>query len=82
MVCTALIQENFDCSSITSSIQLEEDQSINSSPYPDHPLNLAALDKSSQEVAILLQELQPNEGYLDLPYAEAFNWSTIFSKIP
>ncbi|CAF4057451.1 unnamed protein product [Adineta steineri] len=82
MVCTALIQENFDCSSITSSIQLEEDQSINSSPYPDHPLNLATLDKSSQEVAILLQELQPNEGYLDLPYTEAFNWSTIFSKIP
>jgi len=52
-----------------------------SSPYPDHLLDLSTLDEPSQEMATLLQELHANKGYLDLPYEQAFNWSTILSKL-
>jgi hypothetical protein len=54
---------------------------IVSSPYPDHLLDLTTIDEPSKGLAILLQELQPNEGYLDLPYDHAFNWSIVLSKL-
>jgi hypothetical protein len=50
---------------------------IISSPYPDHLLNCEFMDAPSKELAILLQNLQPN----DLPYDEAFNWAVILSKL-
>ena len=59
----------------------EAEKFIVSSPYIDHLLNLATVDEPYKELAILLQDLQPNEGYLDLPYDQAFNWSTILSKL-
>jgi hypothetical protein len=77
--------EEFQCSlsspSITPFSIGEPDDFIISSPYPGHLLDLSLLDESSKELAIVLQELQENEGYLDLPYDHAFNWSTILPKL-
>ena len=54
---------------------------IISSPYSDHLLNAEFMDAPSKELAILLQDLQPNDAYLDLPYDQAFNWAVILSKL-
>lgn len=66
---------------IVSSNGNEEKQLIVSSPYPNHLLDVTRLDKSAHEVAVVLQNLRPNEGYLDLPYEQAFNWSDVFSNL-
>jgi hypothetical protein len=80
-----LKQEEYECSTscppITSFSMCKANHFIVSSPYPDHLLELATLDEPSKELAIVLQELTPNEGYLDLPYDQAFNWSTILPKL-
>lgn len=82
---SSLIQTN--CSTVLSSSPIrpystyETDKLIASSPYSDHLLDLTTLDTASKDLAILLQELKTNEGHLDKPLCEAFNWSTLFSKI-
>ena len=80
-----LIQTN--CSTVLSNSPIiscstyETGKFIASSSYLDHLLDLTTLDAASKELALLLQELKPNEGHLDKPFCEAFNWSTTFSKI-
>ena len=54
---------------------------ILSSPYLNHLLNSEFMDAPSKELAILLQDLQPNDTYLDLPYDQAFNWAVLLSKL-
>lgn len=68
--------------SSTSILIMLSPQSIISSPYDHHRLDLSSLKFNHILMSQALQNLHPVENYLDVEYIHAFNWSEILLELP